>query len=285
MRDAQQLTVGAVDLGHGRGPVGDVSSNPRTRTRSPRSPSAARRLDDSERAASDIPSSSPSLGTRYPARAPDADGWVIGRALLRSRHLAHASTVYSSARRPSSTSSSRMRRTSSTAARMLVEFFESYDQRERIASQLIDLEHKGDGISHDIGHRLEKTFVTPFDREDIQELISRLDDVLDFIEEVADTCILYKIEEPTPTAASQAAIIVQQCEEIVRGLQKLKGFKGVAAALDRGPSARERGRSHRSPRDRRPLHERHRCGPHHQVEGRVLASSRTRSTPARTSRT
>ena len=115
-----------------------------------------------------------------------------------------------------------------TAARLLVDFFESYDQRERIASQLIDLEHKGDGISHDIGHRLEKTFVTPFDREDIQELISRLDDVLDFIEEVADTCVLYKIEEPTPTAAAQAAIIVQQCEELVGGLQKLKGFKGVA---------------------------------------------------------
>jgi uncharacterized protein len=115
-----------------------------------------------------------------------------------------------------------------TAARMLVEFFASYDQRERIASQLIDLEHKGDSISHDIGNRLERTFVTPFDREDIQELISRLDDVLDFIEEVADTCILYRIEAPTPEAASQAGIIVQQCEELVRALEKLKGFKGVA---------------------------------------------------------
>ena len=115
-----------------------------------------------------------------------------------------------------------------TAARMLAEFFESYDQRERIASQLIDLERKGDGIAHDIGTRLEHTFVTPFDREDIHQLISRLDDVLDYIEEVADTCILYKIDQPTPIAASQAGIIVQQCEEIVRGLQKLKGFKNVA---------------------------------------------------------
>ena len=115
-----------------------------------------------------------------------------------------------------------------TAARMLVEFFGSYDQRERIASQLIDLEHKGDAISHDIGTRLEHTFVTPFDREDIHQLITRLDDVLDYIEEVADTCVLYKIEQPTPTAESQAAIIVQQCEELVRALEKLKGFKGVA---------------------------------------------------------
>ncbi len=112
-------------------------------------------------------------------------------------------------------------------ARLLEEMFRSYDQRERIASQLRDLERKGDGISHDIGQKLEKTFVTPFDREDIHQLISRLDDVLDFIEEVADTCILYKIEEPSEPALAQATIIVQQAEQIVRALEKLKGFKGV----------------------------------------------------------
>jgi hypothetical protein len=113
-------------------------------------------------------------------------------------------------------------------ARLLEEFFRSYDQRERIASQLRDLERTGDTLSHDIGHRLEKTFVTPFDREDIHQLISRLDDVLDFIEEVADTCILYKIDEPTAIAHDQAEIIVKQCEEIVRALSKLKGFQGIA---------------------------------------------------------
>ncbi len=115
-----------------------------------------------------------------------------------------------------------------TGARMLVEFFDSYDHRERIASQLLDLERKGDGLSHDIGTKLENTFVTPFDREDIHQLISRLDDILDFIEEVADTCLLYKIEAPTPPAKEQAEIIVRQCEELVRALQKLKGFKNVS---------------------------------------------------------
>ena len=112
-------------------------------------------------------------------------------------------------------------------ARLLEEMFRSYDQRERIANQLRDLERKGDGISHDIGQKLEKTFVTPFDREDIHQLISRLDDVLDFIEEVADTCILYKIDEPSEPALAQAVIIVKQCEEIVRALEKLKGFKNI----------------------------------------------------------
>ena len=114
-----------------------------------------------------------------------------------------------------------------TGARLLEEMFRSYDQRERIASQLRDLERKGDGLSHDIGQKLEKTFVTPFDREDIHQLISRLDDVLDFIEEVADTCILYKIAEPSEPALAQATIVVQQAEQIVRALEKLKGFKGV----------------------------------------------------------
>jgi len=112
-------------------------------------------------------------------------------------------------------------------ARLLEEMFRSYDQRERIANQLRDLERKGDALSHDIGQKLEETFVTPFDREDIHQLISRLDDVLDFIEEVADTCILYRIPEPSEPALAQAVIIVQQCEEIVRALEKLKGFKNV----------------------------------------------------------
>ncbi|HEX2767152.1 MAG TPA: DUF47 family protein [Candidatus Limnocylindria bacterium] len=112
-------------------------------------------------------------------------------------------------------------------ARLLEEMFRSYDQRERIASQLRDLERKGDGLSHSIGQKLEKTFVTPFDREDIHQLISRLDDVLDFIEEVADTCILYKVEDPSPQLAEQAVIVVKQVEEIVRALEKLRGFKGV----------------------------------------------------------
>jgi hypothetical protein len=115
------------------------------------------------------------------------------------------------------------------AARLLEQFFRNYDERERLASQLLDAEHIGDQMSHEIGHRLERTFVTPFDREDIHALISRLDDIIDFIEEVADTCILYNIETPTPVAIAQAEIIVRQCEQLADGLGQLRSFK----ALDR----------------------------------------------------
>jgi predicted phosphate transport protein (TIGR00153 family) len=114
-----------------------------------------------------------------------------------------------------------------TAARLLEELFRNYGERERLALQLRDIEHTGDTISHDIGHRLESTFVTPIDREDISVLISRIDDIVDLIEEVADTCILYGIEEPTPVALEQARLIVLQCEQLQGAIGKLHDFKDL----------------------------------------------------------
>jgi predicted phosphate transport protein (TIGR00153 family) len=113
------------------------------------------------------------------------------------------------------------------AARLLEEMLRSYDDLERRARELREAEHRGDEISHDIGHRLEKTFVTPFDREEIHALISGLDDVLDLIEEVADTFVLYGIATPTSVAVEQASIIVLQCVQIQEALANLRGFKGL----------------------------------------------------------
>jgi len=111
------------------------------------------------------------------------------------------------------------------AARLLEAMLRSYDVIERRAGELRDAEHRGDELTHQIGHRLEATFVTPFDREDIHALISALDDVLDLVEEVADTFILYRIASPTSVAVKQASIIVQQCEQIHEALSHLKGFR------------------------------------------------------------
>jgi hypothetical protein len=113
------------------------------------------------------------------------------------------------------------------AANLLEEFFRNFGERERIALQLRNAEHEGDRLSHEIGHKLEHTFVTPFDREDIHALISRMDDVLDLIEEVADTCILYNVQAPDETVASQAQIVTRQCEQIREALTRLRGFKGL----------------------------------------------------------
>jgi hypothetical protein len=112
-------------------------------------------------------------------------------------------------------------------ARLLEAMLRSYDVLERRAGELRDAEHRGDEISHDIGHRLESTFVTPFDRDDIHGLISGLDDVLDLIEEVADTFVLYRIEAPTAAAIEQATIVVKQCELLHEALLHLRGFKDI----------------------------------------------------------
>jgi predicted phosphate transport protein (TIGR00153 family) len=113
------------------------------------------------------------------------------------------------------------------AARMLEAMLRSYDDIPRRNAELRDAEHRGDEISHDIGHRLESTFVTPFDREDIHDLISGLDDVLDMIEEIGDTFGLYRIDAPTAIAVQQAAIIVKQCELLHEAILHLRGFKGL----------------------------------------------------------
>lgn len=113
------------------------------------------------------------------------------------------------------------------AARQLESMLEHYDDIDRRYADLRAAEHKGDEISHEIGRKLESTFVTPIDREDIHGLISALDDVIDFIEEVGDTFVLYGIERPTPTAVEQARIIVQQCVQIHEALTGLHGFKNL----------------------------------------------------------
>ena len=114
-----------------------------------------------------------------------------------------------------------------TAARTLEQFFANYGERERLAAELRQIEHHGDEMSHSIGHKLESTFVTPIDREDISLLISRLDDIVDLIEEVADTCILYGIDKPSTVAVQQAEIIVRQCEQLTAALGKLRDFKDL----------------------------------------------------------
>ncbi|HEX7949453.1 MAG TPA: DUF47 family protein [Candidatus Limnocylindrales bacterium] len=113
------------------------------------------------------------------------------------------------------------------AARLFEAMVRTYDAPEDRAREIRDAEHRGDEISHEIGHRLEATFVTPFDREEIYALISGLDDVLDDIEECADTFVLYRIESPTAVAVQQASIIVKQCAQLHDALSHLRGFKGL----------------------------------------------------------
>jgi predicted phosphate transport protein (TIGR00153 family) len=112
-------------------------------------------------------------------------------------------------------------------ARQLEVMLRSYDNPDKAAKKIREIEHQGDVISRDIGQRLEATFVTPFDREEIHALIAVLDDILDLIEQVADTFVLYGITAPTKTSVKQAALVVQACETIHQALSNLRGFKGL----------------------------------------------------------
>ena len=113
------------------------------------------------------------------------------------------------------------------AARELETMLANYDDAEQHAKQLFALEHHGDELTHAIGHKLNTSFVTPFDREDIVALISGLDDILDLVEEVADTFILYRIDAPTKEARDQVRIIVRQCEQLLEALRQLNRFEGL----------------------------------------------------------
>src|SRR5438067_944216 len=109
-------------------------------------------------------------------------------------------------------------------ARELRELIVEFDRLEQRAERVKTLEHEGDEITHRVMATLNTTFVTPFDREDIYRLASRLDDVLDSQEAVADLLSLHRIEEPLPELRQQADVLVRITEtmqEAVRGLRTL----------------------------------------------------------------
>jgi predicted phosphate transport protein (TIGR00153 family) len=96
------------------------------------------------------------------------------------------------------------------------------------ARKLNDLEHKGDEITHRMNRELNQTFLTPFDREDIYALAGAVDDVIDLVEETADTIILDGITEITDEARQMGDILVKIGEQLVQAFDKLESGKDMA---------------------------------------------------------
>ena len=97
-------------------------------------------------------------------------------------------------------------------------------------AEITELEHEGDSITHRIVAQLNRTFVTPFDREDIALLAHTLDDVTDFIHAAADAMLIYKIDHPSQRAKELAEVIVQGAlavEKAVKGLRSRAGLKQI----------------------------------------------------------
>ena len=111
------------------------------------------------------------------------------------------------------------------AAKLLRDMLEQWPDEGGLGRDILKAEQEGDRITHDIVQRLNSTFVTPIDREDIYALATQMDDVVDYIEEVADFMGLYRVEAPMEQAQSLAEILVKCCEQLYGLLQNLRGFK------------------------------------------------------------
>ena len=114
------------------------------------------------------------------------------------------------------------------AAGLLEEMLRDFPERRELSREILICEQEGDRITHDIIQRLNQTYVTPLDREDIHALASALDDVVDYTEEVADYLGLYKIEAPMEQAQRLASVLHHATRQVEEVMPRLRGFQDVS---------------------------------------------------------
>jgi predicted phosphate transport protein (TIGR00153 family) len=113
------------------------------------------------------------------------------------------------------------------AADLLERMLDAWPDHGEMARDVVVCEQEGDRITHDIIQRLNSTFVTPIDREDIFALASGMDDIVDFIEEVADYLALYRIEAPMEQAQQLARILHEATRQIAGAVPRLRTFRDI----------------------------------------------------------
>jgi predicted phosphate transport protein (TIGR00153 family) len=113
------------------------------------------------------------------------------------------------------------------AARLLDEMMNSWPDDEGHGREILIAEQEGDRLTHQLVQRLNSTFVTPIDREDIYNLATQMDDIVDYAEEAADFLALYKIEAPMAQAQQLTKVLVEACEQLAVGLEHLPDFKDL----------------------------------------------------------
>lgn len=116
----------------------------------------------------------------------------------------------------------------SRAADLLDQMLSSFPERRELAKEIVICEQDGDRITHDLIDHLNHTFVTPIDREDIYRLAGGLDDIIDYMEEVADYLGLYRVEAPMAQAQQMTKILLASCRQIAEALPLLRGFQDIS---------------------------------------------------------
>jgi predicted phosphate transport protein (TIGR00153 family) len=111
---------------------------------------------------------------------------------------------------------------------LLEEMLRNFPESAHLAREILLCEQQGDRITHDILSRLNQTFVTPIDREDILELAKALDDVIDLVEEVADYLVLYKIEAPMEQAQRLAQILRDASRQVAEAMPRMRTFDDIS---------------------------------------------------------
>jgi predicted phosphate transport protein (TIGR00153 family) len=114
------------------------------------------------------------------------------------------------------------------AAEMLEEMLRGFPETATLARDILLCEQEGDRITHDVINRLNQTFVTPIDREDILQLASALDDVVDLTEEAADYLVLYKVEAPMEQSQRLATILKDACRQIAEAMPRMRTFDDIS---------------------------------------------------------
>lgn len=114
----------------------------------------------------------------------------------------------------------------------LVEMLDRYDDIEERARRIKDIEHAGDQVTHECIERLNRTFITPMDRQDIHELICRLDDVIDLIDTAVHRMVLYRVKAPTDHSRQLAACLKHATAVMKDVMPLLRDMKSSARIRD-----------------------------------------------------
>jgi uncharacterized protein len=126
-------------------------------------------------------------------------------------------------------------------ARLVERRFREHPNSGVTQEQVKAAETEGDGVTRDLITLLNTQYLTPFDRDDIYQLATEIDDVVDFLEEASDLLGLYGVEMPTRHAVEQCGIIVKAVEQLAVACDNLKGMRGVQQALSELKSLEDQG--------------------------------------------
>jgi predicted phosphate transport protein (TIGR00153 family) len=116
-------------------------------------------------------------------------------------------------------------------ARVLVDLLDDWPESRGRLRDIRELEHEGDRLTHEVINLLNRTFVTPFDRDDMYRLISVIDDVCDHVDEAADNIDAYEVRDVPEKARQQAEVIYRAATRLHEAVERLEGFKDSARQL------------------------------------------------------